>query len=66
MFHTVAIAQQFMERAKTSKGLKVTVELLTGLYETGKKCAADFLDTMRIVFDEHLPRWNYRAIPQTI
>ena len=63
VFHSVAIAQQFMEKARTSTGLKVTVAILTGVYETGKKCAADFLDTMRIVFDEHLPRWNYRAIP---
>jgi hypothetical protein len=54
-----------MEKARTSTGLKVTVAILTGVYETGKKCAADFLDTMRIIFDDHLPRWNYRAIPQT-
>jgi hypothetical protein len=65
VFHTVAIAQQFMEKAKTSTGLRVTVAVLTRVYETGKKCAADFLDTMRIIFDDHLPRWNYRAIPQT-
>lgn len=64
VFHSVAIAKQFMEKAKTSKGLKVTVDILTGFYATGRKCAADFLDKMRIVFDEHLPRWNYRAIPQ--
>lgn len=64
VFHSVAIAQQFMAKARTSQGLKVTVDLLTGLYETGKKCAADFLETMRIVFDDVLPRWNYRAIPQ--
>lgn len=43
VFHTVAIAEQFMETAKTSQGLKVTVDILTGVYETGRKCAADFL-----------------------
>lgn len=64
VFHTVAIAKQFMEKAQTSKGLKVTVEILTGFYKTGRKCAADFLQTMRIVFDDYLPRWNYRAVPQ--
>ncbi|MFM8443516.1 MAG: ISAzo13-like element transposase-related protein [Methylococcus sp.] len=53
-----------MEKAKTSKGLKVTMDILTGFYEKGRKCAANFLETMRIVFAEHLPRWNYRAIPQ--
>lgn len=64
VFHSVAIAKQFMERAKTTTGLKVTVEVLTGIYVTGKKCAADFIENMTICFDNFLPRWNYRAIPQ--
>jgi hypothetical protein len=25
--------------------------------------AGDFRETMRIVFDDDLPQWNYRAIP---
>ena len=63
VFHTVAIAKQFMEKAKTTTGLKVTVDILQGAYVTGKKCAENFLKTMTISFDDHLPRWNYRAIP---
>jgi hypothetical protein len=63
VFHSVAIAKQFMEKAKTTTGLKVTVDILTGIYTIGKKCAANFLKNIRIIFDEHLPRWNYRAIP---
>ena len=62
-FHTVEIARQFMAKAQTSTGLKVTAEVLEGVYVKGKKVAADFLENMRIVFDEHLPRWNYRAVP---
>ena len=62
-FHTVEIARQFMAKAKTTTGLKVTAEVLGGVYVKGKKVAADFLANMRIVFDEHLPRWNYRAVP---
>jgi hypothetical protein len=27
--------------------------------------ADDFKQTMRIVFDEVLPQWNYRAVPLT-
>ena len=63
VFHSVSIAKHFMETAKTATGLKVTVDILTGVYATGKKCAADFLENMRIVFDGYLPKWNYRAIP---
>jgi hypothetical protein len=44
--------------------LTVTVDVLTGVYVTGKKCAANFLETMSILFDDFLPRWNYRAVPQ--
>lgn len=33
-----------------------------GLSDRNDVCAADFLDRMPIVFDEHLPRWNYHAI----
>ncbi len=64
VFHSVEIAKRFMEKAKTAQGLKVTVDILTGVYATGKKCSANFLETMTIIFDEVLPRWNYRAIPQ--
>lgn len=65
IFHTVAIAQEFIARAKTSTGLRVTVSVLDKVYTTGRKYAADFKQTMKILFDDHLPKWNYRAIPMT-
>jgi hypothetical protein len=65
ILRAVEIARRFMERAKTSSGLRVTVGLLAKVYATGRKDAADFKDTMKIVFDDHLPKWNYRALPQT-
>jgi len=64
VFHSVSIVKMFMEKASTQSGLKVAVDILAGVYETGKKCAADFLKNITILFDQHLPRWNYRAIPQ--
>jgi hypothetical protein len=64
VFHSLDIVKQFMGKASTKTGLKVLVDVLSGVYQTGKKCAADFLKNMTISFDEHLPRWNYRAIPQ--
>jgi len=65
IFHTVDIAKQFIERAKTTTGLRVTVSILEKVYATGRKYAQGFKDSMKIVFDEHLPKWNYRVIPQT-
>ena len=61
-FHSVAIARQFMAKTNTTAALKVSVDVLDGVYVKGKKVASDFLANMRIVFDKHLPRWNYRAI----
>jgi hypothetical protein len=65
IFHTVDIARQFIERAKTSTGVRVTVSVLEKVYVTGRKYAEGFKENMKIVFDEHLPKWNYRVIHQT-
>lgn len=65
IFHSVEIAKQFIQRAKTSTGLRVTVSLLDKVYATGRKVAEGFKDTMKILFDDHLPKWNYRALPQS-
>ena len=64
VFHSVAIAKQFMEQAKTCTGLKVTRGYFDRRLCHGKKCAVNLLENMRIIFDDYLPRWNYRAIPQ--
>lgn len=54
----------YMAKAVTATGLEVEVGVLEKVYETGRKCSAGFKETMRIVFDDFLPKWNYRAIPQ--
>jgi hypothetical protein len=66
IFHTVEIARQFIARTTTSTGLRLTVDLLDKVYETGRKYAQDFKENMKILFDDHLPKWNYRAIPQPV
>ena len=65
IFHTLDIAQQFIARAKTITGLRVTVGLLEKVYATGRTYADNFKETMTILFDDHLPKWNYRAIPES-
>ncbi len=64
ILETKETAKHYMEKTETSKGLKVVVRFLDKLYEVGRKCAAAFKKTMKIVFDDHLPKWNYRAIPE--
>jgi hypothetical protein len=64
IFHTVDIAQHCIERTKPTTGLGVTVRLLDKVYQTGRTYAVDFKHTMKIVFDDYLPKWNYRAVPE--
>ena len=52
-----------MSKAETTTGLEVEVSILEEVYETGRQCAAGFKESMRIVLDAILPKWNYRAVP---
>ncbi len=63
IFETVEQVQHYMAKAETRTGLSVAVNILTKVYETGRKVVEGFKKTMRIVFDNLLPRLNYRAIP---
>ena len=66
IFRTLETVRHYVSKAATTKGLTVAVRILEGLYETGRKCAAGFKKDMKIVFDEVMPRWNYRAIPEPV
>lgn len=66
IFDCLETVKQLMKKASTRAGLRVTVNVLKKVYETGRKYAADFKETMRIAFDEVLPQWNYRAIPSPL
>jgi hypothetical protein len=57
------LVKTLLERTSTRTGLQVVAHIVDKVYETGRKVADDFKQTMRIVFDEHLPQWNYRAVP---
>jgi hypothetical protein len=63
IFRTLETVRHYMAKAGTTTGLEVVVRVLEKVYETGRKCAAGFKEAMRIVFDEVLPKWNYRAVP---
>lgn len=65
IFKSVEIVRQLIAATKTQQGLTVTVDVLDQVYVTGRKLAADFKDTMTILFDDVLPQWNYTAVPQS-
>lgn len=65
VFKSVEVVKELMARTKTQQGLRVTVNLLDKVYQTGRKALASFLENMPILFDDFLPSWNYRAVPRT-
>jgi hypothetical protein len=63
VFVSIELVKELMEKTHTETGLKAFVHIIAKVYATGRKVADDFKENMRIVFDEVLPKWNYRAVP---
>ena len=64
IFTSLELVKALVEKTPTKIGLSVAVNILNKVYKTGRKVADNFKNTMQIVFDEYLPKWNYRAVPQ--
>jgi DDE family transposase len=65
IFDSLDLVKELMAKAKTSTGLRVTVDIIDKVYQTGRKCAESFKEKLPIVFDAVLPKWNYRVVPGT-
>lgn len=63
VFTSHELVKDLIETTSTKTGLQVVAHIVARCYETGKKVADDFKNTMRILFDENLGKWNYRAVP---
>jgi len=66
IFTSVELVKELMKETRTKAGLKAFVHIIDKVYHTGRKIMDDFKDNMRIVFDDFLPQWNYRAIPLSL
>jgi Rhodopirellula transposase DDE domain len=56
--------KKLIESTTTQAGLKVTATIIKKVYKTGRKYSENFKETMRIIFDDYLGKWNYTAIPK--
>lgn len=63
IFDSVATVKRLLEKTHTATGLSVVVNVLDKVYQVGRKYAEGFKENMKILFDEFLPKWNYRAVP---
>ena len=64
LFDTLDTVVRLMRNASTSTGLKTTVNVIRRIYETGRQVTTEFKASLPILFDDLLPKWNYRAVPQ--
>jgi len=65
LFDSVATVKRLLEKTRTATGLGVVVAVLDKVYQTGRQYAKSFKTNMKILFDNILPKWNYRAVPAT-
>jgi hypothetical protein len=63
IFKSIPLVKRLMEKTHTQQGLTVRVQIIDKIYEVGRKVADDFKQNMPTLFDDFLPRWNYRAVP---
>lgn len=63
IFTSLELVKELMAKTSTTTGLRVSVNILDKVYQTGRRVAADVKERIRIIFDEALPRWNYRILP---
>ena len=64
LFDTLETVVQLMRRTTTRTGLKATVNVIRRTYDIGRKVAQNFKANMTILFDDLIPKWNYRVVPQ--
>jgi len=64
LFDALSTVRSLMEKTSTQNGLSVTVRVIEKIYETGRKATEAFKENMPILFDDLLPKWNYRIVPQ--
>jgi hypothetical protein len=60
----IELVKSLIEKTSTKTGLSVVVNLMDKVYAKGREVADGFKENLPIIFDEYLPKWNYRAIPQ--
>lgn len=63
LFDTLETVVRLMRKATTRTGLRTTVNVIRRLYETGRSATEEMKNNLKIIFDDLLPQWNYRAVP---
>jgi hypothetical protein len=60
VFNNYDIIKELAEQTTTKTGFSVKAHINTKQYETGRKASEKFMKTIPVVFDNFLPKWNYK------
>ena len=63
LFDKLETVVDLMRSASTRTGLRTTVNVMRGLYETGENATEQMKAALRTIFDSLIPKWNYRFSP---
>lgn len=66
IFNSIKVVKEAISKTKTRTGLKVFTTILDKVYHVGNKASEEFKNNMKIIFDDFLPRWNYRTVPEKL
>jgi hypothetical protein len=64
IFKSHELVKALIETTTTQNGLTAKANIIDKVYRIGRKVVDGFKKSMRILFDDHLGRWNYVAVPQ--
>ena len=61
IFHSLSVVKELALATTTTTGLTVSVRINPKVYATGRTVTEDWKArlTEHLVFDDHLPQWNY-------
>jgi len=64
IFKTHELVKELIETTTTQNVLTVKANIFDKVYMIGRQVADGFKKSMRILYDDHLGRWNYIAVTQ--
>lgn len=66
VFENLPLVQELIENTNTSTGLKVTVDIIDKVYQTGRKVSQQLRESFQVVAGALLPVWNYTILPHSL
>ena len=63
VFKDYQTVRELIENTKTTSGLNVKVSINSKVYSKSEKLSKSEIETLNIIPDSFLPKWNYAILP---